>query len=320
MPYTTPEPAGLTDLLRRQDALVTRRQALTWLRESEMTSRLGRRWQVVLPGLYAAQTGPLSDRQRRRAAVLFAGATAMLDDTTALEEYRVRYVPKDPVVRVLVGADVQRSSRDFVAIRRTIYLPRPARSREGLALAPTARALTNFALRHDQERDVRAVLASAVQRRQVSVDELHAELDIAPARGRRRLVRVLEELSGGVRSAPEGDIRRLVASSEVLPKPLYNCLLQLPSGRKVSPDLLIEESGLVHETNGRQPHAEEDDFDSMQERHDAMTASGLTVLHNSPRLIARDGQRVLRELEQCYLRDAGKGLPLGVVILRRGPA
>src|SRR3954453_565595 len=129
MPYTTPDPSELTDLLRRQDALVTRRQALTWLRESEMTSRLGRRWQVVLPGLYAAQTGPLSDRQHRRAAILFAGATAMLDDTTALAEYRVRYLPQDPVIRVLVDADVQRSSRDFVAIRRTIYLSHAQRSR-----------------------------------------------------------------------------------------------------------------------------------------------------------------------------------------------
>src|SRR3954469_25328227 len=53
MPYTTPDPTELTSLLRRQDALVTRRQALSWLRELEMTSRLGRRWQVVLPGLYA---------------------------------------------------------------------------------------------------------------------------------------------------------------------------------------------------------------------------------------------------------------------------
>jgi hypothetical protein len=320
MPHTTPDPAELTDLLRRQDALVTRRQALKWLRESEMTSRLGRRWQVVLPGLYAAQTGPLTERQRRRAAVLFAGTTAMLDDTTALAEYRVRYLPQDPLIRVLVDADVQRSSRDFVAIRRTIYLPRPVQSSERLPMAPTARALTDFALRHDRERDVRAVLASAVQRRQVSIGELLAELDIAPARGRRRLIRVLEELGDGVRSAPEGDIRRIVATSEILPKPLYNCLLQLPSGRKVSPDLLIEEAGLVHETNGREPHAEEDDFDSMQERHDAMTAAGLTVLHNSPRLIANDRKRVLLELEQCYSRDAGKGMPPGVVILRRNAA
>jgi hypothetical protein len=40
------------------------------------------------------------------------------------------------------------------------------------------------------------------------------------------------------------------------------------------------------------------------------------VLHNSPRLIDRDGVRILEQLETCFLRDAGKGLPLGVVILR----
>ena len=82
-------------------------------------------------------------------------------------------------------------------------------------------------------------------------------------------------------------------------------------------DLLIKEAALVHETNGRKPHYEdEDDFDSMQARHDAMTVAGLTVLHNSPRLIAREGPRVLADLEHCYLRDDGKGLPPGVRIIR----
>jgi hypothetical protein len=47
-----------------------------------------------------------------------------------------------------------------------------------------------------------------------------------------------------------------------------------------------------------------------------MTVAGLTVLHNSPRLIAREGPRVLTDLEHCYLRDKGKGLPPGVRIIR----
>ena len=75
---------------------------------------------------------------------------------------------------------------------------------------------------------------------------------------------------------------------------------------------------MVHETNGREPHYEEEDaFDSMQERHDAMTTAGLPALNNSPRLIATTGPRILRELETIYLRDRGRGLPPGVVILRR---
>ena len=245
----------------------------------------------------------------------------MLDDTTALREYGVEYLPEDRRIRLLVPDTVQRASRDFVAVRRTIHLPKPVTGRDGIRLAPKGRALTDFALRYDDERAVLAVLASAVQRRQVSLAWLDDELKIAPARGRRRLVRVLEELHAGARSAPESDIRRLAQSSKILPGPLCNPLLRLPCGRKISPDLLIEDAALVHETNGRGPHFEEEDaFESMQERHDVMTVAGLTVLHNSPRRITRDGTTVLREMEACYRRDAGKGLPPGVVILRRSAA
>jgi hypothetical protein len=321
MPRITPTPSALTQLLDRQHGVVTRRQALQHLSESAVYERLGRHWRVVLPGIYVAHTGPVTELQRLWAAQLFGGDDAMLDDTTALREYGVNYLPDDPRVRLLVPGTVQRASRDFVVVRRTVYLPAPVTVRTGIRLAPTARALADFAVRYDDERAVRAVLASAVQRRQVSLDLLDRELKIAPARGRQRLVRVLEELHAGVRSAPEGDVRSLVATSAVLPTPLYNCLLRLPDGRKISPDLLLEEAALVHETNGRAAHFDEEDaFDSMQERHDAMTVVGLTVLHNSPRLIRTDGPRVLAELEACYQRDEGKGLPPGVVILRRTPA
>lgn len=321
MPRITPTPAALARLLDHQHGVVSRRQALEHLSEPALYERLGRHWQVLLPGIYVAQTGPVLDLQRQWAALLFGGEDAMLDDTTALREYGVNYLPEDGQVRLLVPGTVQRTSRDFVAVRRTIYLPRPVALRSGIRLAPTARALTDFALRYDDDRTVRAVLASAVQRRQVSLDQLDRELKIAPARGRPRLVRVLEELHAGIRSAPEGDVRALVATSTILPTPLYNCLLRLPSGRKISPDLLLEEAALVHETNGRQPHFEDEDlFDSMQERHDVMTVAGLTVLHNSPRLVQTQGPRILADLEACYLRDQGKGLPPGVVILRRTPA
>src|SRR4051812_37900462 len=278
------------ELLRVQHNVLTRRQALTYLSETALDFRLGRHWQVVLPGVYAAQTGRIDGRQRLQAALLFAGDGARLDDTTALAECQMTYLPEDPLVRVLVPADNQRHAKDFVAIRRTVHLPPALRTKDGLALVPASRALTNFALRHPDERAVRAVLAAAVQRRRVTLEQLHREYEICSSRGKRRLARVLEELGAGVRSAPEGDVRALVLTSKVLPTPLYNCLLELPDGRRISPDLLIKEAALVHETNGRKPHYEdEDDFDSMQSRHDAMTVAGLTVLHNSPRLIAREG-------------------------------
>lgn len=100
---------------------------------------------------------------------------------------------------------------------------------------------------------------------------------------------------------------------------LFNSLLRLPSGRCISPDALIEECGLVHESNGRAAHEEEDLFESMQERHDVMTSAGLTALHNSPRRLLTAADVVEAEWRQCAARLAGRGLPAGVVLLRRGP-
>jgi hypothetical protein len=311
----------LADARDRPGRVLTRAQALEEMSPKALEWRLGRQWQVVLPGVYATRTGGLSDDERMRAALLYAGADAMLDDLSALRFYRARYLPTDGRVFVLVPFERRRQSRDFVVVRRTRYLPQPVSAAGGLPIAPLSRALADFALRLDDERTVRAVLMSAVQMRHVPVSELDAQIATASTRGLRRYTRVLDEIHAGVRSVGEGDIRTLVARSSVLPCPRYNALLRLPDGRKVSPDLLIEDAALVHETNGRAPHYEdEDEFDSLQERHDAMTTGGLTVLHNSPRLIASSGGRILRQLEVCYLRDAGRGLPPGVVLLRPGAA
>lgn len=315
--------AGMDELrhiLSAQDAIITRQQSLTVLTPNRLERVLGSRWRVIFPGIYAAQTGPLTPRQKARAALLYGGEHAQLDDVSSLVRHGVRYLPQDDREFLLIPADQKRQSRDFVVVRRTFYMPSPLMASGRMPVTPISRALADFALRCDDERKVRAVLMSAVQRRQVAVADLQREVATASARGLKRLLRVLDELEAGVRSVGEGDIRRLCERSKILPTPLYNPLLQLPSGRRISPDLLLEEAALVHETNGREPHYEEEDaFDGMQERHDALTTAGLTALHNSPRLIATTGARILRELETIYVRDRGRGLPPGVVILRRGP-
>lgn len=309
---------GLEHILAAQDGIITRQQALAAITPSRLERLLGRRWRVILPGIYAAQTGPLTPKQKARVALLYGGEHAQLDDLSSLTRHGLRYLPSDEREFILIPADQKRQSREFVVVRRTFYLPKPLLAPGRMPVTPLSRALTDFALRHENERQVRAVLMSSVQKRKVSVSELDAEVATAPSRGLKRYLRVLDELHAGVRSVGEGDVRRLCARSKILPTPLFNPLLQLPDGRKISPDLLLEEAALVHETNGREPHYEEEDaFDSMQERHDAMTTAGLPALHNSPRLIATTGPRILRELETIYLRDRGRGLPPGVVILRR---
>jgi hypothetical protein len=309
---------AIESVLRRQDLLLTRRQALEYMTQAEITARLGRHWQVVLPGVYATFTGGLSLRHTWRAALLHAGPRAQLNDLSALHAHRLSGLPADPLARVLVPDKVQMSSREFVVVRRTTRLPRPVMIDE-LPVVPIGRALCEFAARHADERDAFAVVAAAIQNRRVKIDTLIEEIERGPARGRPRLTRIVRRLDAGVRSVAEDDFRRLVLASRNLPEPMWNGLLELPSGQKVSPDALFLDSGVVHETNGKRFHQGFDDFESMQKRNDALVAAGLVVLHNSPRRIRAEGRDVISEVEQCHLRHAGRGLPDGIVILREGP-
>jgi hypothetical protein len=311
-------------LLKAQDQLITRQQALLSMTQAEITGRLGKFWQVVLPGVYATFTGALTMHHRTRAALLYAGPESMVNDLCALRTHRMAYLPDDPFSRVLVHAHVQRSSRDFVVLRRTTRLPRPL-SVGGLPVVPLARALCEFGARHPDERDSFAVVAAALQKGRVRLDALVQEIERSPNRGRPKLVRIAEKLGAGVRSAPEGDFRRLVMRSRILPQPLWNCLLRLPDGREFSPDALFVDAGLIHETNGRKYHSgeapveNEDPFEDMQRRNDALVTADLTVLHNSPHRIRTESCTVIAEVEECYARLAGRGLPDGVVIMRPGP-
>jgi hypothetical protein len=311
-------PDSLDATFGRQDGLITRQQALAFLPDNLLRTRLGRHWHVVLPGVYACDHRPLSDRQRLRAALLYAGPESMINDVSALRLLGIPFVPDEPDVHVLIPDTVQRLSRQFVVSKRSWRLPEPVLV-DGLPTAPLHRALCEFGARHEGERDSLAVIAAAVQQRQVSLDEVVAEAHAGQARGRARLLRVLAPIECGVRSAPEADFRALVARSRVLPTPLWNSLIELPDGARFSPDALFPDAAVVHEVNGRQFHAPEPVFDAMQRRNDALVAAGFTVLHNTPRRLRVDPRQVIRELEAVYRRHSGRGLPSGVKLLRHGP-
>ncbi len=310
--------ATLFAILARQDNVITRGQALQLMSLDTLRHCLRTRWQIMLPGVYLAQTGSPSRRQRLRAALLYGGRSAQLADATALRGYGVRYLPPDPTVRVLLAAETKRANRDGVEVRRTHRPPRP-RIVDGLPHCPPERALVEFAARISERRVATAVVADAVQRGVALPERVALEVRHITGRGAGLARLTVADVVGGARSAPEVDLVAICARSTVLPPPLLNSLLLLPNGRKVSPDALWRDAGLVHETNSREHHAGEDLFDDTQSRHDLLTEAGLTVLHDSPRQQQREPERILRQLESCYLRLAGSGLPPGVVLLREHP-
>jgi hypothetical protein len=309
----------LNAIIERQEGILRRSQALEELSLDRLRHVLGRSWQILMPGVYATFTGCVSERQRLRAALLYAGDAALLADVTALDRYGVRYLPRSIEIHVLIPASVKRASRDGVLVRRTHRLPLP-RQIDGLPYCPPERALVEASARICDRRVSTAVIADAVQRTIALPERLALELPHLTGRGSSSARAAIVDVIGlGARSAPEADFLVLCGSYDELPKPLVNPLLRLPSGLKVSPDSLFLDSAVVHETNGRGPHADEDAFESMQVRHDALTAAGFTVLHNSPRSILRESDRVMAEVLVCVSRHAGRGLPAGVTLLREGP-
>jgi hypothetical protein len=309
----------LNAILQRQEGIIRRSQALEEMSLDRMRHLLGRDWRILFPGVYATFTGAVSDRQRLRAALLYAGEEALLADVTALSRYGVRYLPKSVDIYVLIPASVKRASRDGVVVRRTHRLPLP-RQIDGLPYCPPERALVEASARICDRRTSTAFVADAVQRAIAIPERLALELPHLTGRGSSSArAAVMDVIGLGARSAPEADFLALCGSYAELPRPLVNPLLRLQSGLRVSPDSLFLDSAVIHETNGRGAHAEEDEFESMQVRHDALTAAGFTVLHNSPRSLLRESDRAMREVLACVSRHAGRGVPEGVTVLREGP-
>jgi hypothetical protein len=162
-----------------------------------------------------------------------------------------------------------------------------------------------------------AALSDAIQRGLTSYDQLLRAQAEGPPRNSRLAADALAQLGDGILSVAEADFRTLAIKSKILPSVEFNVWLRLRCGRRVCVDALIQSSAVVHEVNGRIAHAREDLFEDMQERHDAITTNGLTVLHNSPRRILRCGSAVIVQVEQCHLLYDGRGLPDGVEIIAR---
>ena len=113
-------PPRLLDLLGRQDGLVTRRQLRSCgVSDDQVRWALGRRWQMVLPGVVAAFTGRLDDHQRLVAGALFAGESAVLSGPAAARWHAVASVPRTEYLHFLVPATMSARAAGPVIVKRT---------------------------------------------------------------------------------------------------------------------------------------------------------------------------------------------------------
>jgi hypothetical protein len=81
-------------------------------------------------------------------------------------------------------------------------------------------------------------------------------------------------------------------------------------------DALWDDAALVGEINGRSYHAWGEQFEDMHRRTARLTAAGLVALLVTPRQLSRHAATTLQQFEQTFQANAGRGMPLGVRIIR----
>lgn len=292
-------PTQLQRLAAAQDGIVTRRQALEMgVSKDAIRYALGRgqRWQRIVKGVYATFIGPLQERHLVRAALLFAGSGAVLTGSVACRAYGMRYVEaRRPLI--LVDATANRTSISIADLRRTRLLPRPTDVRS-FACAPPARAAIDACSSAMGLRAVRATLCEVVQRGLATPAEL-VETATRIHKHKDQVRQALADIVAGCRSAPECELRDLVASSDVLPQPAWN--QPLADDPSVHPDGCWAEARLVVEVDSVEWHRFGDRPEQTERRRARYAALGYRVIPVSPRRLREEPQAVLAEIEAAYL-------------------
>jgi hypothetical protein len=162
--------------------------------------------------------------------------------------------------------------------------------------------------------DVQAVVCAALQRRRCTLPMLIGELNEGPTAGSRSLRMALAEVSDGVRSKAEADLRNLIDRSD-LEKPLYNARLYTRDGIFIAkPDAWWQRAGVAGEVDSREYHIDAADYRATIMRHNKMERYGINVQHWLPSVIANEPRTVLTDLRMAI--DSGcRRPPLPIVTM-----
>jgi hypothetical protein len=289
----------LVRIARAQFEVVSRSQALDCgMTRGAIEHRLkpAGPWRPLLPGVYLTVTGTASPEQRETAALLYAGPRSVITGPVAVRRHNLRCAGLS-LLDVLIPADAHRRSSGFVQIQRTTRMPQtlytsgPLRSTGPVrAVADAARGMARFS-------DVQALVCEAVQRGRCSLEDLVAELNDGPSAGTRWYRMALAEVSDGIRSVAEAQLKQLIDRSD-LDRPQYNADLYTLDGVFLGrPDAWFGRAGVAGEVDSREYHLAAGDYAQTTERHNRMEAAGINVLHWLPSTIKAEPRRVIADLK-----------------------
>jgi len=283
-------------------------------------TRPGGMWSRILPGVHLVTGGRPDGIQREMAALLYAGPGAVLTGLTALRHVDARlcralWVPEDHYVtesvHVLIPHDRRRLSPSFVDAERTRNLPTSEQviMKQGLLLAPPARAICDACRRLRSEPEVRSLVLAAVRDGVTDAATLMGELKSVPRRGSAFLRSAIESADQRVWSPAEADLRAVLAGTS-LPTPLWNVHLLGPDGRFIAiPDAWFDDVGLAVEVDSRQHHSAGQDWERTLARQARYASAGVLCVPVTPRQIRDEPDAVIRQITQAYAAASRRPRP-----------
>ncbi len=298
---------ALDRLLIQQLDVISRRQALAvGVTDNALRHRLrlGGPWRGLLPGVYMAANGAPTTLQQEMAALLYAGPGSVITGPAALRSHHIR-TELTEFVDVLVPSTRQRRDTNFVRLHRTSRMPGRIWEAGPVRYVMPARAVADAVHAMTSLRDVRAVVADAVQRDTCAIKTLATELGQGSAKGSALFREALADVADGIRSAAEGDLRDLLARSG-LPMPLFNPWLYDEHGNFVArPDAWWPELGIAVEVDSKQWHTSPEDHAKTLARGRRMARYQIVVLRFTPRQIRSQPAEVRNDIKGRPRRRPG---------------
>lgn len=245
-------------VLRRQDGVISRRQALEAGLAAHDIRRHVRRndWARVHAAVYVAHTGPLTWRQRAWAAVLACAPAALCHESArrAVDgPGRLGHADDRPVH---VAIDAKRVVRgpDRVVVHRLADLDSKVLWHTAPPRQRIEQAVLDLAAAAERDVDAVAFIADAVQARQTTASRLATAL-----RGRTRIARrdfleaVIADVATGTCSVLEHGYLVHVERPHGLPT-AHRQFAESPKG-PLHRDAVYEEQGTIIELDGRLHHS-----------------------------------------------------------------
>jgi Protein of unknown function (DUF559) len=311
----------LARVIDEHEGVLSAATALRYMTEKQLRCRVASgRWQKPSRGVVIAQSGPLTDRQILRVALLRAGPRAALAGLTAARldgfkgfDDKAYFV--DRPVYVLVPYGYKRRTPPLGLTVVTHYsqflrdadvhpMRYPRRTR-------IARSLIDAAAWMPTERGSIAILAAGVQQGLARVDDLRLVTDrLETLRRRKLIVEALDDIAGGSQAISELDFLRLVVRPFGLPEPSRQEARRDRRGHRRWIDAAWDDRKLAVEIDGAQ-HTEDplQRWDDM-ERDIDLTLDGYRTLRFPAWLVRNDPGYVARRIREALSRSATSGLSI----------